>query len=59
MCVPVCAGMHPHLHHCGCGCMGFLEVEEEMRMLENYRSRLENELKVVDRRLDELKGLKK
>lgn len=57
MCVPVCTGMQPqpHLHHCGCGCMGFLEVEEEVKMLENYKKRLENILQVVGRRLGELR----
>jgi len=35
--------------------MGFPKVEEEVRMLENYKRRLEDELRVVDRRLEELK----
>lgn len=55
MCVPVCTGMQPHLHHCGCGCMGFLKVEEEVRMLEDYMRRLEEELEVVRRRTEKLK----
>jgi hypothetical protein len=58
MCAPFGIGIQPYLHHCGCGCMGFLEVEEEVKMLENYRKRLENMLEVVDRRLNELKKAK-
>jgi len=56
--VPVCMGMQPHLHHCGCGCMGFSEVEEEVRMLENYKRRLQDELEAVGKRLEKLKKIK-
>lgn len=58
MCVPTCTGMQPFLHHCGCGCMGFPEIEEEIRMLEDYKKRLENMLGVVERRLGELRKIK-
>jgi hypothetical protein len=45
MCVPL-VRMH-HLRYCGCGCAGFLEVEEEVKMLENYKRRLEDEIEIV------------
>lgn len=53
MCAPFGMRMHPYC--CGCGCMGFLKVEEEVRMLENYKSRLEEELEAVRRRTEKLK----
>lgn len=54
MCMPVCTGMQPHLHYCACGCMVIPGVEEEVRMLESYKKRLEDELRIVDGRLKRL-----
>jgi hypothetical protein len=38
--------------------MGLPEVEEEVKMLENYKKRLENMHQVVERRLGELRKIK-
>jgi len=38
--------------------MGFSEVEEEVRMLENYKRRLQDELEAVGKRLEKLRKIK-
>ena len=55
MCVPL-VRMH-HLRYCGCGCAGFLEVEEEVKMLENYKRRLEDEIEIVKSTIERLRKM--
>lgn len=60
MCLPcIPTGMRlPYFHcYCGCGCAEVKE-EEKLKMLENYKRALQNELEIVDERLSELKKQK-
>ena len=43
---------------CSYGSRGFITVEEEVKLLEEYRRRLQEEMKAVEERIRELKGRK-
>jgi hypothetical protein len=47
----------PVYHHCCCDPM-FLTVEEELKMLEEYKQRLLKEIESIDQRTAELKKKK-
>lgn len=50
--------MHgPMYYHCCCG-PTFLSAEEELKMLDEYKQRLQKEIEGIDRRIAEVKKKK-
>lgn len=61
MCMPPMFKHHMHLpmyHHCCFGAAGFLSIEDEVKLLEEYKQRLQSEIESIDRRIRELKKQK-
>ncbi len=48
--------MHlPMYHHCCIGPTGFISVEDEVKILEEYKQRLQSEIEGIDQRIAQLR----
>ncbi|MGC8849160.1 MAG: hypothetical protein ACP5K1_01250 [Candidatus Bathyarchaeia archaeon] len=57
----ICRGSTSRFHYYGSGCcnpgfMGFISVDDEVKLLEEYKRRLQKEIEALEERIEELKS---